>query len=131
MKKSILLAIMATLYMLSTVLAVVIEPASQKQADIITKEIKDPVTVTKSAAIKSSRHRDAYYVGLKFAAHELEMTGTGIWLIRGSASNPQTVFSVNATASVFSRFPKAGRMKKPARMSDHEAKLILDYLKAE
>ena len=131
MKKFILLGIMATFYMLSTVFAAVIEPASQKQTDIITKAIKDPITVTKTAAIKSSRHRNAYYVGIKFVAHELEMTGTGIWLVNGSASNPQAVFSVNATAIVFSRFPKSGRMKRPARMSDYEAKLILNYLKAD
>ena len=131
MKKLILLSPMTIFFTFTTILAAAIEPASQSQIDIITKPIREPITVTKSAAIKSSRHRNAFYVGLKFVAHELAMTGTGIWLVSGSASKPHAVLSVNATASVFSRYPKAGYGNIPARMSDHEAKLILDYLTGE
>ena len=109
----------------------VINPASQQQTKIVTKPFEEPVTVIKSAALKSSRHTRAYYVGIKFVVHDLEMNGIGIWLVEGDRSDPIAVYSVNATASVFSKYPKSHSIRKPARLSDHEAKLILDYLKAE
>jgi hypothetical protein len=108
-----------------------LNPASRQQTAIIAKAIKDPITVIKSAAIKSSRHLNAYYVGLNFVAHELEMTGIGIWLVEGSQHKPLAVFSVNATAVVFSKYPKAQRLKSPARIHDHEAQLILDHFEAQ
>ncbi len=111
--------------------AAVINPASQQQTTMVTKPFEEPVTVIKSAALKSSRHTLAYYVGIKFVAHDLEMNGIGIWLVEGDLSDPIAVYSVNAIAIVFSKYPKSHRIKKPARLSDHEAKLILDYLKAE
>ena len=111
--------------------AAVVNPASRQQTTIIAKAIKDPITVIKSAAVKSSRHLNAYYVGLSFVAHELEMSGIGIWLVEGRQHKPLAVYSINATAVVFSKYPKAQRIKSPARMHDHEARLVLDYLDAE
>jgi hypothetical protein len=116
---------------LGVVNAAVVNPASRQQTTIIAKAIQDPITVIKSAAVKSSRHLNAFYVGLNFVAHELERTGIGIWLVEGSQDKPIAVFSINATAVVFSKYPKAQRLNYPARMHDHEARLILDYLEAQ
>ena len=109
--------------------AAVVDPASRQQTTMIAKAIKDPITVIKSAAIKSSRHLNAYYVGLSFVVHELEMTGVGLWLVEGELHKPKAVYSINATAIVFSEYPKAQQIKSPARLHDHEARLILDYFK--
>ena len=111
--------------------AAVVNPASRQQTTLIAQAIKDPITVIQSAAIKSSRHLNAYYVGLSFVAHELEMTGIGLWLVEGEQHQPEAVYSINATAVVFSDYPKAQRINRPARIHDHEAQLILDYFEAQ
>ena len=117
--------------LMGVVNAAVVNPASRQQTTIIAQAIKDPITVMKSAAIKSSRHLNAYYVGLSFVAHELEMTGIGLWLVEGGQHKPIAVYSINATAIVFSRYPKAQRIKSPARIHDHEAQLILDFFESQ
>jgi len=131
MLRPVVFAIITGCILMGVVNAAVVDPASRQQTTIITKAIKDPITVIKSAAVKSSRHLNAFYVGLNFVAHELERTGIGIWLVEGSRQKPIAVFSINATAVVFSKYPKAQRIKSPARMHDHETRLILDYLAAQ
>ena len=106
----------------------VIKPASQQQTELITEKFVDAITLLEKVALKSSRHLNAYYVGLLFVAHEIEMTGIGIWLVEGDPGRPAAVYSVNATAAVFSKYPKAHRLKSPARISDHESRLILNVL---
>jgi hypothetical protein len=127
MAKPVVFGIVLGCILVGVVTAAVVNPASRQQTTIIAKAIKDPITVIQSAAIKSSRHLNAYYVGLSFVAHELEITGIGLWLVEGEQHKPEAVYSVNATAIVFSKFPKAHRIKSPARLHDHEAQLILDY----
>ncbi len=131
MVRTVVFGIIIGCILVGVVNAAVVNPASRQQTTIIAKAIEDPITVLKSAAVKSSRHLNAYYVGLNFVAHELEMIGIGIWLVEGSQHKPIAVFSVNATAVVFSKYPKAQRIKNPARMHDHETQLILDYLEAQ
>ena len=131
MGRPVVYGIIISCILLGIVNADVMSPASQQQTKIITKVVKDPITVIKSAALKSSRHLNSYYVGLSFVAHDLEMIGIGIWLVEGDPYKPKVVYSINATALVFSKYPKASRLKSPANLSDHEAQLILDFLKAE
>ncbi len=131
MGRPVVFGIIISCILVGIVNADVMTPASRQQSAIIAKAIKDPITVIKSAAIKSSRHLNTYYVGLSFVAHDLEMVGAGIWLVEGDPDKPKVVFSINATAIVFSKYPKANRLKNPARVRDHEAQLIIDYLEAE
>jgi len=131
MLRRVAFAIIIGCFSLGVVNAAVVNPASRQQTTIIAKAIQDPITVLKSAAVKSSRHRNAFYVGLNFVAHELERTGIGIWLVEGSRHKPIAVFSINATAVVFSKYPKAQGLENPARMHDREAQLIMDYLEAQ
>ena len=131
MTKLVFLGIVLGCIWVGVVNAAVVNPASLQQTTLITKAISDPITVIKSAAIKSSRHLNAYYVGLSFVAHELEMTGIGLWLVEGGQNKPSAVYSINATAIVFSKYPQAQRIKSPARLNDHEAQLILDYFDAQ
>ena len=131
MVRPVVFGIILSCILVGVVSAAVVNPASRQQTTIIAKAIKDPITVIKSAAVKSSRHRNAYYVGLNFVDHELAMTGIGIWLVEGSQDQPIAVFSINATAVVFSNYPKAKIIKNPARMTDHEVRLVLDYLKTQ
>ena len=131
MTKLVFLGIVLGCIWVGVVNAAVVNPASLQQTTLITKAISDPITVIKSAAIKSSRHLNAYYVGLSFVAHELEMTGIGLWLVEGGQNKPSAVYSINATAIVFSKYPQAQRIKSPARLHDHEAQLILDYFDAQ
>jgi hypothetical protein len=131
MVRPVVFGIIISCILVGLVNAAVVNPASRQQTTIIAKAIKDPISVIKGAAVKSSRHLNAYYVGLRFVAHELEMIGIGIWLVEGSQHKPLAVFSINATAVVFSKYPKAQRIKSPARMHDHEARLIIDYLEAQ
>jgi hypothetical protein len=131
MGRPVVFGIIICCILVAIVNADVMTPSSRQQTAIITKAIKDPITVIKSAAIKSSRHLNSYYVGLSFVVHDLEMVGTGIWLVEGDPHKPKAVFSINATAIVFSKYPKASRLKKTTRIHDHEAQLILDYLETE
>ena len=131
MGRSVVFGIIISCILVGIVNADVVSPASQQQAKAITRAIKDPITVFKSAALKSSRHLNSYYVGLSFVAHDLEMIGIGIWLVEGDPYKPKVVYSINATALVFSKYPKASRLKSPANLSHYEAQLILDFLKAE
>ena len=131
MTKLVFFGIVLGCILVGVVNAAVVNPASRQQTTIITQAIEDPITVIKSAAIKSSRHLNAYYVGLSFVAHELGITGIGLWLVEGEQQKPKAVYSINATAIVFSKYPKAHRIKAPARIHDHEAQLILDYFDAQ
>lgn len=131
MGRPLVFAIIISCILVGIVNAAVVNSASQQQTEFITDAINDPITVIKSAALKSSRHLNSYYVGLNFVAHDLEMVGIGIWLVEGDRHKPKAVFSVNATAIVFSKYPKANRLKSPARILDHEVQLILNYLEVE
>ena len=131
MRRITAFCIILTFFLFGVANAVVVKPASPQQTEMITKKIGDAITLLKHASIKSSRHLNSYYVGLQFVAHELEMTGIGIWLVDGNPTKPTAVYSVNAIATVFSKYPKAHRIKNPARISDHEARLILNYLGAD
>jgi len=131
MGRPVVFGIIICCILVGIVNADVMNPASRQQTEIIANAIKDPITVIKSAAIKSRWHLNAYYVGLSFVVHDLEMIGTGIWLVEGDQHKPKVVFSINATAIVFSKYPKAYKLKKPARIRDHEAQQILGYLEAE
>ena len=131
MIRPVVFGIIISCILVGLVDANILSPASQQQTKAITRAIKDPITVIKSATLKSSRHLNSYYIGLNFVAHDLELIGIGIWLVEGDPHKPKVVYSINATALVFSKYPKASRLKGPAIISDHEAQLILDFLKAE
>ena len=111
MGRPVVFGIIISCILVGIVIADILNPASQQQTKAITRAIKDPITVIKSAALKSSRHRNSYYVGLNFVAHDLEMIGIGIWLVDGDPHKPKVVYSINATALVFSKYPKASRLK--------------------
>lgn len=131
MRAAMVLGVILSCFLIDIVNADLINPASHQQTKIVTRAIEDPITVINSVALKSSRHPNSYYVGVRFVAHDLEMQGIGIWLVEGDRSRPNVVYSVNATAIVFSKYPKAHRLESPAHISDHEAKLILNYLETE
>ena len=131
MRMAVVFGVIMSCFLIRIATAAVINPATQQQTQKITQAFQDPITVIKSVALKSSRHLNSYYVGISFVAHEIEMVGIGIWLVEGGATEPKVVYSVNATARVFSKYPNAHQIKIPARIADHETQLILNYLKTE
>ena len=106
-----------------------IGPASQQQIDLIKQGFFEDVAVLKSASV--NKYKDLYYVGLKFSAHGYESTGIGIWIVEGNRHIPSNVYSVNATASLFTGYVSANEKQLAVSMSDVQAKTILKYLKKE
>ena len=104
-----------------------IESASKAQRNIIQTALGDKLPISKIAAIKSSNHSKAYYVGAVFHAEGVGSV-TGIWLVGGEKNAPSLVFSVDGAAHQFSGMRKASETKAAAYIWDPEAKALEKYL---
>lgn len=88
------------------------------------------MTIVKSAAIKSSNHRRAYYVGLNFKATGVDSTLTGVWIVSGEKNQPKGVLAVDGFAQNFSRATGANKTNPPTAYGyDEECKRLQSYLK--
>ena len=106
-----------------------IEQPSKKQITLIQSVLDNSVTLAESAAVKSSNHKNAYYIGVNFFAQGIKEKMTGIWLIGGTKNNPSMVLSVDGTAYQFSGMRRAKETKAAAYISDPESKLLTNHLK--
>ena len=127
LKTGTTLVILSVFFFFTASLAEYIEPASNQQIGLIKKGFFEPLTVLKSAAIIQGP--DRYYVGLNFLAEGYDLPGIGIWLVEGNKHNPFNVYSVNATASLFSGYATANQKQLTASMADPKANMILYFLK--
>jgi len=127
MKTGSTLVILSIFFFFTASFAGSMEPASHQQISLIKQGFFEPVTVSKSAAVVQGKSR--YYVGLNFLAKGYETPGIGIWVVEGSKHSPSKVYTVNATASLFSSYVSASQTQLAVSMSDPEAKKILNFLK--
>lgn len=127
----LLIAIAATLFLVgcTKVEAAKIESASVAQRNLIQRALGNQYPVLETAAVRSSNHSRAYYVGAKFRVSGVGEL-VGIWLIGGNKSTPNLIFSVDGVAHQFSGMRKASKTKAYATINDPEAKVIRKYLKA-
>jgi hypothetical protein len=119
--------ILSIFFFFTASFAETMEAATNQQIGLIKKGFFEPLTVLKSAAIIQGP--DRYYVGLNFLAEGYDLPGIGIWLVEGTKHNPINVYSVNATAGLFSGYPTANPKQLTASMADPKANMILYFLK--
>ena len=111
-------------------LAAGIEGATDQQISLIGVLLNKDVTVVKSAAIKSSNHKRAYYVGLNFKVSGFDQTLTGVWIVSGDKYQPNGVLAVDGYANNFSRATAADKTNPPtAYVYDNECERLQSYLK--
>jgi hypothetical protein len=127
MKTGSTLVILSIFFFFTASFANNIETASDQQIGLIKKGFFEPLTVLKSAAIIQGTGR--YYVGLNFLAEGYDLPGIGIWLVEGDKHNPSKVYSVNATASLFSGYVAANQTQFTGSMADPKANMIVHFLK--
>jgi len=106
-----------------------IEAASQAQINLIQAALGDQYPISKTAAVKSGNHRNAYYVGAIFTAVGVKQSMLGIWLVGGQKNAPNLVYSINGYAHQFSGMRKASETKAYATIQDPEAQALDGYLK--
>jgi hypothetical protein len=106
----------------------VIEEASIAQTNLIQMALGEKYIITKTAAVKSGNHPNAYYVGANFHPIDIYVDKTGIWLIGGSKEKTNVIYSVNGTAEEFSKMRMVNETKASAYITDPEAKTIRKYL---
>jgi hypothetical protein len=106
-----------------------VENASQQQLNLIKSVLDKGLRVEKSAAVKSTKHRNVYYVGVNFYATGVKDKMTGVWVVGGTKENPNLVYSVNGYAHQFSGMRKASETKAAAYVYDEECEVLLIYLK--
>lgn len=137
MKRSILFSIFTSLLIVLVFISTsqsssyVIENPSNKQLMFIKSTLDKSITTTSSAMIKSSNHKNAFYIGVNFFARGVKGKMTGIWLIGGTRNKPGLLFSINGYAHQFSGMRKASETKAAAYSHDPEAKFILKYLRSK
>jgi len=107
-----------------------VESASQEQVALIGVLLNPDVVVTKSAAIKSTNHKRAHYVGLNFTVSGIPDTQTGVWLVSGEKNEPKGVLAVDGFAQQFSRATAADKTNPPTASSvDNECKKLKKHLR--
>ena len=104
-----------------------IEPAGQKQIELIGKGLDPELTVVKGCAVKSSSHKDSYYVSA--LVYGPQKADVGVWWISGDREEPGLILAVDGFASVYSSYPRARKTRVRARATDDEVKLLKAYLK--
>lgn len=62
------------------------------------------ISVSKAAAVKSTEHKNAYYVAIRFVGPGIEDGTTGVWAVTNLDSGMAA--SVDAAAEEFSGLPK-------------------------
>ena len=105
-----------------------VESASSKQIWMIKEGLDKGLTVVNTAAIKSSTHKRAYYVGAVFTGSGIEDGVAGVWLITGDKDNPGIIQSVDGGAHNFSPYPLSKNTPAGARSTDKECKTLRKYL---
>ena len=106
-----------------------IELVSNEQIVLIKVLLNPDVIIKKSAAVKSSHHKKAYYIGLNFNISGIKQTQTGIWIISGDKYKPNGVLAVDGFAKNFSRATPAYKTNPPTAYSyDPECKMLKKYL---
>jgi hypothetical protein len=107
-----------------------IEAASDQQVSLIGVLLNNDVVIIKSAAIRSSNHKRAYYVGLNFRVSGVDKTLTGVWIVSGDKNQPNGVLAVDGFAKNFSRATAADKTNPPtAYVYDEECKRLQSHLK--
>lgn len=104
-----------------------IEPASQKQLELINRGLDQRYEIEDGCAVRSWNYKDAYYVAALI--HRREKAEVGIWWISGDRETPGIILAVNGFAIVYSSYPKASKTRVGARITDDEAKILKAYLK--
>lgn len=105
-----------------------VEPASQEQLWMIKEGLAETLVIEQSCAVKSSQHKNAYYVGARFTGPGIEKGVIGCWLISGDKTKPGIIQSVSSIAHKFTPYPKSSNTKAGASISDREYKLVKKYL---
>lgn len=106
-----------------------IEPAGQKQIELIGKGLDPELTVVKGCAVKSSNHKDSYYVSA--LVHGPQKADVGVWWISGAREEPGLILAVDGFAFAYSSYPRARKTWVRARATDDEVKLLKAYLSQE
>ena len=106
-----------------------IEPAGQKQIELIGRGLDPQLTVVKGCAVKSTSHKDSYYVSA--LVHGPEKVDVGVWWISGAREEPGLILAVDGFAFAYSSYPRARKTWVKARATDDEAKLLKAYLSQE
>lgn len=122
----------AMIILASTVFAFAVstlEKASPEQIAKIKMVLPEDLTIEDSIVVKSSNHKNAYYIGVKFIGKGYTSSVVGLWLIGGEKNNPSLLYSINDKAFIYSQMRKASETKATAYETDPESKLILEKLK--
>ena len=106
-----------------------IEPASQKQIELIGKGLDPELTIVKGCAVKSSSHKDSYYVSA--LVNGPQKADVGVWWISGAREEPGLILAVDGFAFAYSSYPRARKTWVGARATDKEVKLLKTYLRQE
>ena len=106
-----------------------IENASNEQINLIKIVLPEDINIEDSIIVKSSNHRNAYYIGVKLRGKGYSSSVIGLWLISGNKNKPSLLYSINDTAFIYSRMRMASETKAAAYLTDKESKIILKKLK--
>jgi|LGVE01.1.fsa_nt_gb hypothetical protein len=74
-----------------------IEKASKEQLNKIKMVLPEGLKIEESVVVKSSNHKNAYYIGAKFSGKGYTSSVVGLWLIGGPKNNPNLLYSINLT----------------------------------
>jgi len=107
-----------------------VESASNEQISAVKMLLNTDVVIKKSAVVKSSLHKRAYYVGLNFKVSGIEEMLMGIWIVSGDKYKPMLVLAVDGFAKNFSHATAADKTNPPtAYVFDNECRLLEKYLR--
>lgn len=106
-----------------------IEPASQKQLELINRGLDQGLVIKRSCAVRSWNYKGAYYVAALI--HGPQKVDVGIWWISGDKEKPGIILAVDGFSIAYSTYPKASKTRVGARTTDSEARLLKAYLKEE
>jgi len=106
-----------------------IESASEKQILYINEGFTDNNYFASNVyCIKSTEHKNAYYVIAKINGLKNVKFDYGIWLISGDKNNPGMIQSVSDIASAYTPYPLSSKTKANATDSDAESKTLKIYV---
>jgi len=103
---------------------ITVEAAGPAQRNLIQVALGQQYPITKIAAVKSSKHSSAYYIGAMFRVAGVGDV-QGVWLVGGTKEQPGTLLSINEPAHRYSGMRLAKETKAAASMEDPEAKALL------
>jgi len=97
--------------------------ASPEQMEFVKSGLLGNLKIVKFAALKSTSHKKAWYVGALLTGPGLGNGEVGVWLISGDKKSPGMIKGVGGIAGQFSEFPK-----DDAATRDREYKIVKSYL---